>query len=511
MLVETAKNKIVLNQIVGQKKENRLVETDVIVNDIKPDVLNIISTNGVVSVYKKEIMDGKVRIDGAINTYVIYMADDENGSVRSLNTSLDFTQVIDFENARENMEARININIKNLDTKIINGRKIHIKANIELGVSIFSNEEVDLVTGIENVPDVQMLKSTEKINSLIGSGTNKVLAKDTIAVDAADDIAEIMKVNFKIVDEETKISYNKVLSKADAIVEIMYLTEDNRINSVRTQIPIMGFVDIPNVNEECECDIQNNLTNLIIKPNSTEEHSIYIEAEIEVACSSYEIKEISLIEDLYSITDDINYKKKSINAVTERDKICDTYTARENLRIPELSGRVLNIQINPVINKDIVRNGKIIYEGNLELEILFENNGSITLRNVDLPFNYDIVSDKISEHSTIETILKIEQNDFIVNDGTIEVTIGIKFNVLEQKNKEISLIDDIQIEENKACNAYSMVIYFVKPGDTLWKIAKMFKSTVDEIAKINDIEQVDKINVGQQLYIPKSCNKRIAV
>ena len=61
MVVETSKNQIILNQIVGQKKESRLLETDVIVNDIKPDVLNIISTNGVVSVYKKEIMDGKVR------------------------------------------------------------------------------------------------------------------------------------------------------------------------------------------------------------------------------------------------------------------------------------------------------------------------------------------------------------------------------------------------------------------------------------------------------------------
>ena len=44
MVVETAKNQIILNQIVGQKKESRLVETDVIVNDVKPDVLNVIST-----------------------------------------------------------------------------------------------------------------------------------------------------------------------------------------------------------------------------------------------------------------------------------------------------------------------------------------------------------------------------------------------------------------------------------------------------------------------------------
>ena len=38
MVVETTKNQIILNQKVGQKKENRTIETDIIVNDVKPDV-----------------------------------------------------------------------------------------------------------------------------------------------------------------------------------------------------------------------------------------------------------------------------------------------------------------------------------------------------------------------------------------------------------------------------------------------------------------------------------------
>ena len=48
-----------------------------------------------------------------------------------------------------------------------------------------------------------------------------------------------------------------------------------------------------------------------------------------------------------------------------------------------------------------------------------------------------------------------------------------------------------------------MVIYFVKPEDTLWKIAKKYKSTIADIAKVNDIEDIDKIMTGMQLFIPK--------
>ena len=60
-----------------------------------------------------------------------------------------------------------------------------------------------------------------------------------------------------------------------------------------------------------------------------------------------------------------------------------------------------------------------------------------------------------------------------------------------------------QIDENKNIYKYSMVIYFVKPGDSLWKIAKKFGSTVSAIAEVNNIEQVDNISVGQQLFIPR--------
>lgn len=510
MVVETAKNQIILNQVIGQKKENRQVETDVIVNDIKPDVLKVISTNGIVSVYKKEIMDGKVRIDGAINTYIIYMADDENGSIRSLNTSLDFTQVIDVENCREGMEAGIGVSIKSFETRIINGRKLNIKANTETSIRIYANENVEVITGVEKVENVQLLNNTGRITSLVGNGSNKVIIRDTIAIDVADDLAEIMKVDFKIVDAETKISYNKVLSKAEAVVEILYLTEDNRINTAMTRIPIMGFVDIQDVNETCNCEVQNNLSNLIIKPNNTEEHSIYIEAEIEVVCSAYENKDINIIEDLYSMTDDIQFTKKDIKAVTERNMINDMCIVKENIRIPELTGRVLNVQINPTINSEQIRNGKIIYDGNLNLGILYEQNNGINMREVDLPFNFDITSDKIEEKSNIETTLKINQNDFVIRDGVIEITIGVEFNVSEQKNKVFNMIQEVRMEESRDCDNYSMVIYFVKPGDSLWSIAKMFKSTVDDIAKINEIENPDRINAGQQLYIPRFCRSKVA-
>lgn len=508
MVVETTKEQIVLNQIIGQKKEVRTVESDIIVNDIKPDVLNIISTNGIINIYKKEVLDGKVRIDGGINTYIIYLADDEQGSTRSLNNCMDFTQIIDIDNCREGMLSEENIILKSFETKVINGRKINVRANLEIGTNVYSNENVEIVTGIKDTSNMKLLNKNQKITSLLGNGTNKIYAKDTIAIDIADDIAEIMKVNFNILEEETKISYNKILSKSSAQVEIMYLTEDNRINSVSNKIPIMGVVDIQDINENCICNTRNTLKNLVIKPNSTEEHSIYIEAEVELSCMAYEIKEINLIEDLYNLELEVETNKKKISIITEKRRLQEVYTMKENIRVPDLTGAVYNISAIPTINKYELMNGKILYSGDVNVEILFNQNNRTNSRIIEIPFNYEMNSESINSGSIVEPRIMAKQTDAVVKDGNVELMISLEIDLSLSMKANLDVIREINMEEKEDCNTYSMTIYFVKPGDTLWKIAKTFRSTVEDIAEVNEIEDVNKINVGEQLYIPKGIRTR---
>ena len=106
MQVDVTKEKFVLNKIVGQKSETIVVEGDMIVPDIKPDILNTINTTGNVCIYKKEVLDGKIRIDGDVNVYVMYLADNEEEATRSLNTNIDFSQVLEFEGCMRRYEFR---------------------------------------------------------------------------------------------------------------------------------------------------------------------------------------------------------------------------------------------------------------------------------------------------------------------------------------------------------------------------------------------------------------------
>mgnify|MGYP003187131579 CR=1 FL=1 len=281
MAVNLSKNNLCINQIIEQKNEKITIESDEIVPDIKPDVLSIISSSGNICLHKKEVQDGKVRIEGTVNAYVVYIADDENSSMRAINANIDFSKNIEMKDLKSSMQLECTTDLTELECKIINGRKISLKANIQMNLTAYSNENVEYVDNIENKKDMQLLNEKININSLIGNGSTKVYAKDTVSIDNVDNLSEIMKVEIRLENKENKVSY-----------KIMYLTDDGRINSVMATIPVMGFIDMKDINEDSICDVTYELKNIIIKPNNVEEHSVYVEAEFEIFCAVYKKQEI---------------------------------------------------------------------------------------------------------------------------------------------------------------------------------------------------------------------------
>ena len=308
-----------------------------------------------------------------------------------------------------------------------------------------------------------------------------------------------------IKNKETKISYNKILAKADNVVNILYLTEDNRINTITARIPVVGFIDIPDVTEENICDVDYEIQNIIIKPNTVEEHSIYVEIEIGVMATVFEEKQINLIQDLYSPSENIEFNQKRITTITNKNTTKEVKQIREKVVIDGIENRnIIDVDVMPVIEKEHSLNNKMVYEGEIELRFILANSDlQVDTRSAKIPFDYSVESlddnDNINSNMAIEVMSK----DFIIQDGgVISSNIDIAMNRNSYRNTNMNIINEIQTSGEREKEDYSILMYIVKKDDTLWKIAKRFGSTVEDIVRINGIEDENKINPGQKLFIP---------
>lgn len=525
MEINTTKETLNVNKVVSEKKEIINIQGDMIVPDSKPDILSTINTSGNVCIYKKEVMDGKIKIDGNILAYIMYLADSEentsdNGvmidgegesgnitrrdNIRGLNTNLDFSENLNIPELENGMDAEIMPKIKLIECNIINGRKIGIKVTLEIQIKIYSKENIEVITEL-NDNNIQILNKNINVNSMVGNGNAKASIKENVSIPNTDNLAEILNVQIRLVDKDIKISYNKILAKAEAEIKIVYLTEDGRICNFQGRLPIVGFIDMPNIKEDNICETTYIIRNVIIKPNSVEEHSFYFEMEVEIGCMAYEEKQIQTIQDMYCPGEKMTFDKNIVNTTANKQCRKSTCNIREKVEVPELeNGNILDVSINPIINKENKISGKIILEGEIEVNLIFSDNSpvGINTKKIMIPFEQTIEEMKASDECKTDISVEVNSQEFLNQSGIVSANVDLNFEANTYQNSAIPVISNISMEEDDM-EDYSVIIYVVKSGDSLWKIAKRFGSTVDDIARVNGMEKPDKLMAGEKIYIPK--------
>ena len=229
----------------------------------------------------------------------------------------------------------------------------------------------------------------------------------------------------------------------------MYLTDDNRINSTKWEIPVMGFIDMQNVSDDNLCNLNYEVRNILVKPNSTEEHSIYVEVELEIMCEVYENKELNIIQDLYSPSENLNVNQKSVTVMQDKQNIKDTCTIKEKTTIPEFSNsKIYKMEAIPRIVKENIYNDRIMYDGELEIKFMYISGitNRLDIKTQIIPFSKSVEAQGVSVTSNVETQIDIlNQNFDVMSDGGIEINVELEINSDISKMKEVKVIDNLEI------------------------------------------------------------------
>ena len=260
------------------------------------------------------------------------------------------------------------------------------------------------------------------------------------------------------------------------------------------------------VSEDSICDVKYKLKNVVIKPNNPEDHSIYVEIELEVFCKVFENREVSIIQDMYSPSRNLSFKENKVSTMVNMRNTNSTVNVREKVRLDDIEyTKICDVYVTPSINNINTSVDLVRVDGDLNLNFILTNNSEdnvITLGQ-KIPFDITQEIEGLDKNSRVNVEIVPTFKEFIADnlDVTAKIDLGVSTNSYNLES--INVIDNIEELEDTCDNPYSMVIYFVKPGDTLWKIAKKYRSTVDDIARINNIENPDRIDVGMQLFIPR--------
>ena len=209
---------------------------------------------------------------------------------------------------------------------------------------------------------------------------------------------------------------------------------------------------------------------------------------------------------MYSTSQNLNFEKKQIITMTNKQNITDIKQIREKVTLNDVDGlNLIDVDVVPTIINENKINSKILYEAELNLKFVFQDSRTqIIIKDAKIPFDYTVENLQNGESLNTNCNMEVKNQDFIIKDGgDINCNIDLQVDTNMYRTANLNMIDSIEERGEREEQDYSIVIYIVKKGDTLWNIAKEFGSTVDGIARVNGIEDRNLIMPGQKLYIPK--------
>ncbi|MBR2289236.1 MAG: DUF3794 domain-containing protein [Clostridia bacterium] len=292
------------------------LKQDLIVPDSKQDIFQIKETNFYHYLSKIEILNGKIKVNGNLDCYISYLSSSEETAC--LQTNFAFEDGFEDDMILETMNLQYNIQVLKQEVKVLNERKISIEATLKIEYQVFGTDSIEVFNDFDQSLELEVNSQKLNISSLVGVNTGLASLKEEIKLESTDIVSDILKVETTIMNKEVKISFNKVLAKADLAVGIKYLTQDGRVCEVEEKFPMMCFINVENVKEEDTCQNDYQVRNILLDFSNSEENAITVQMEYEIVCKAFENREQEVACDVYSLKYDMDIVSKEIEIEDEK-------------------------------------------------------------------------------------------------------------------------------------------------------------------------------------------------
>ena len=515
MEINLIRENIEYEQLLGENTVDTVVKEEFVIPDTQPDVREILMLDVKALINSKEIIENKVYLEGQIQYNVLYMTkNQERTDVENVVYSSKFSNTIDVMGAMPEMLCDTECFVEHMECKIVNERKICLEGILKSKSEVYKNFNFQIVKDIDAVKDVQFLKNPTSIDKVIRNFTGELVGKANIKIPMEKpEIAKVIKYDVNVHKKEIKLYEGKIQINAYALINMIYKGKDSReLTCIEHEVMLNKELDFEDVNPYMDnyTDFKVDGMEFDIKEDDLgEKRIIDVEFLIKTNTRAMRKEEVDMIEDVYSPTTKLEMDKKDYNLNVMQGQLLTETLVKGDIELDNTMAKpskVIMCNASVCITDKKVIEDKVVIEGIMNVTVLYRSDDEekyLSAVSEEIPFTCgaDILGAKINMNSMCKVSLENINVDIEAGNIAIRavVKVYVRVNYMVQKK---FLVDVYPIEGEVPVKKASITIYVVQVADTLWKIAKKYNTTIQEIARVNQIEDPNVIKVSQKLIIP---------
>ena len=507
--MELNKTKICLKDATVEGSTQAMADSEVIVPDIKPDILKVLQVDAETVITQRSVEKGKLLICGRVDYNILYIPDSEGEKIKSIKTTADFRQAVTCPGATDNSESVVEAAAERVEFNVVNSRKLRLRTIVVINYEVFNVKECEITSSTDD-DTAECLTKKVSFENVTNVSEHEFTIKESVEIPSGQPaISEILKADARVSDIEYKTVTGKVIIKGGVDANILYTDDEGEIRFTGVEIPFTEVLDAEGVGEDTVCELNLKLINTICEAEPDRDGDmriISLDIDVVTHVTGIDIEEDEVLCDCFEpyCTTECNTEMINVIKTTERPSLQNSI--REIVEFPHEApavNGVYNVVANAIINRADHSNGRVICEGKLEIYVLYVTDATddpVYSIKKDIPFSYMLDCENINGNENIALKADVTHMSYNLNSsGELELRCVLVINGKLTENEEIANITDIvtyQRDERRG-----IVICFVAGNESLWDVAKRYSVPQHKIAKYNKLE-TDMIESGTKLFIP---------
>ena len=452
--MELRKKNLHMMQKKSEAQNQITFDEDYNVPDHKADIGQIIQKKGEVEIEQVQVSEGKAVIQGQLIFRLLYVADSPGRTVSSLEGKLPIEETLHLDKVQSGDKVCLKWEIEDLTIHLINSRKLNVKAIVEFLAVVDEEKQITIPVELKGEEQISTKKKTIRVLTLGVHKKDTLRKKEEITIASnKPNIHQILWKDIQVRGLEMRAQEGKVTARGELSVFVLYVSDDeaNPLQWLEQTITFSGELSCTGCTMDMIPYIDTTMlqSSLEIKPDADGEERIFlVDVVLELDIRLYQEETETILLDIY----------------TPKLECIPLYSISDD-------------------------------------EMPFYSMETV------IPFSQMIEGEQINGQCGYQLQTDLEQLSMMMLDSSeIEVKVVLNLNALLVMQWEEELIQEIQTREpdqKKLEELPGIVCYVVQPRDTLWDIAKMFYTTMEDIRKLNDLGE-GEVKPRQTLLVVKN-------
>ncbi|WP_055071499.1 DUF3794 and LysM peptidoglycan-binding domain-containing protein [Clostridium massiliamazoniense] len=512
--IDIVKENIDLQKEFGENTVDNVLRDEYLIPDTHPDVEKILAVDVRKTIVNKEMQADRVYVEAEVEYSIMYLSNEEEKEVNNIVYKEKFSNFVDMVGAEHRMLCDANCELEHINSNIINERKISIEAYFRTTCKVYSQESFEFVKDVQGSDELEIRKKPDKFEKMICSKSGEMTGKASMkAPSDKPQVDKILKYDCMIHKGDVKILEDKIQYSCLAKINVIYRCEETKeLVTLEDDIFISGEDEVVGVNSDMKANYKNFLKSFDVRLNQDdlgENRIIDVDVCVENSVLVTKMEEMEVIDDAYSPRKNIEITKEKLKVNTPLGEGHSEFIVKDNIYLDNDDAEpvyIMNIRGEVISLESKIVNGNVIIDGILKADVIYKsNNERLCLGKVEgeIAFNSMIEIPRADETMICDIKANLENIQGNIEANTIAVKAVLDLNAKVSFTEEKEYVKDIsENEEEKIDKKASIIIYIVQPGDTMWNLAKKYRTSIADICKVNSLEVSDEIKEGEKLIIP---------